>query len=208
MLEVYNVLRETAESQDIPFIEILNEIMANQTTPKKVRKKKTEKSSTEIDYPEKPTVKKSVGDCKFLCDTMLAGLGKQLRKYGIDTVILENGERPSAKLQGQTFVKDELSIVTRPSKYRQFLKYGVVYGVKSDNVKEQLAEVLDFFNIEVTENDIFTRCMVGTIFIDAYVAACFCLFLLNIFTCLALRKLTFTHVTLSFIKIQICARLI
>jgi uncharacterized protein with PIN domain len=33
-----------------------------------------------------------VNELRLVCDNMLAGLGKELRRCGVDTIILENGK--------------------------------------------------------------------------------------------------------------------
>lgn len=43
-------------------------------------------------------------------------------------------------------------------KYAQYLPIGHCYQVKSDNINEQLKEVLNFFNVNVKENNIYSRC--------------------------------------------------
>lgn len=159
LLEIYSVLKGQAELQNIPFIDILNEIMANQTTPKKSKRKKGRINSESEQSDHRPYRNKmNVNDFHVLCDTMLAGLGKQLRKCGIDTIILEKGEEPNVKeLTG----KLPMSVVTRGNKFAKFRKYGHVYVVKSDDIKEQLSEVLEYFNVDVSASDIFSRCMVS-----------------------------------------------
>lgn len=159
---MYNVLRSQAEAQNIPFIEILNEIMANQTTPKKLRRKKGEKvgekPASEANHLERFNKNKiSVMDIHILCDTMLAGLGKQLRKCGIDTIILEPCEEPSSQVIGR---KRFLNVVTKSTRINHLVKFGQVYRVRSEHLKEQLEEVLDYFNVDVSAADIFSRCMV------------------------------------------------
>ena len=55
-----------------------------------VNKKKTNKAKNlaSVRINETPI---SAQDLRVVCDDMLMGLGKELRRCGIDTVILENG---------------------------------------------------------------------------------------------------------------------
>lgn len=47
---------------------------------------------------------------RFVCDTMLQGLGKKLRRFGIDTVILENYDD---HMKCVRLAEDERFILTR-----------------------------------------------------------------------------------------------
>ncbi|XP_070531738.1 exonuclease mut-7 homolog isoform X2 [Ptychodera flava] len=78
-----------------------------------------------------------------VCDTMLQGLGRQLRCCGVDVRILDNTEDhdEAAKLKSQ-------------------VANGMCYNVKGCTAKDQVQEVLQKFKVEVKPTDIFSRCQV------------------------------------------------
>ena len=45
-----------------------------------------------------------VNELRLVCDNMLAGLGKELRRCGVDTVILENGKEHTEVAQVSSFI--------------------------------------------------------------------------------------------------------
>lgn len=96
LLEVYDVLRSCSESVNFPFDDTCYNLMSSPRVPKKKPKrhmphrKIVEDKHIIAQSPSPNATAITVNDVKFVCDTMLQGLGKLLRKCGIDTVILDN----------------------------------------------------------------------------------------------------------------------
>ena len=88
---------------------------------------------------------------KFICDVMLGRLAKYLRIFGLDAVYLKN-------------YKELHKIVSEDIKYVFFTKRskdalpGSIF-IKSDNVREQVKEVLPLIRDYLHENSFFTRCL-------------------------------------------------
>lgn len=117
-------------------------------------------------------------DAKILCDTMVQGLGKYLRKLGIDTKLLMNPVQHSYCVRvalmenrfvitrGKSYLEARILIFFFPTSDIKFqfasqLPPGQVINISSQYVEQQVDEVLKFFNIQVEQSDIFSRCMVN-----------------------------------------------
>nr|XP_018912099.1 PREDICTED: exonuclease mut-7 homolog [Bemisia tabaci] len=160
LIEVYKVLEKVCDEQNIPFATLCQEIMSNYVS-KKMPKKKGALSKPKVlsmaPSPIKAPV--SVHDLKFVVDTMICGLGYQLRKCGIDAVMLQKGDAHHKALEIAT--KEKRMVLTRGQVYEKLygcLKPGHCYRVDADNIEDQLQEVLDYYKIDVKEEDIFSRC--------------------------------------------------
>jgi len=99
---------------------------------------------------------------KFICDEMLGGLCKTLRKIGIDCVVVANFEDSSdccikIALQEKRFI---LTRGQRFIKFTQYLPFGHCYKIYADKVENQVIEVLKYYNVILTESDIFSRCQI------------------------------------------------
>uniref|UniRef100_A0A914W020 Uncharacterized protein n=1 Tax=Plectus sambesii TaxID=2011161 RepID=A0A914W020_9BILA len=103
-------------------------------------------------------------DVRVAVDSMIQGLGKHLRRCGVDTVIAEDGR--SAR---DTLVKlartDQRFVLTSGKAYmglRQRIPNSIVCVPASDENSplSQLEFVLQHFRVHVREEDIFSRCMV------------------------------------------------
>jgi uncharacterized protein with PIN domain len=116
-------------------------------------------------------------NAKILCDTMVQGLGKYMRKLGIDTKLLMNPVQHSycvrvalmenrfVVTRGKSYLeaRTEFSYWEKINKVFQFasqLPPGQVINISSQQVEQQVDEVLKYFNIQVEQSDIFSRCMV------------------------------------------------
>ncbi|ESN93586.1 hypothetical protein HELRODRAFT_193976 [Helobdella robusta] len=96
---------------------------------------------------------------KFVCDSMLIGLGKEMRMCGIDTYIIEADDPHEmaaniAKEEMRILLSSGLACVLMTSN----MKADRFYCVESRIIHEQLHEILDKFNIKVTEDDMSSRC--------------------------------------------------
>ncbi|KAJ8687517.1 hypothetical protein QAD02_023311 [Eretmocerus hayati] len=97
----------------------------------------------------------------FVCDSMLGGLARQLRKCGLDCAFFDRdkgGER-SCRLAFDT----GRVLLTKGSNFARFVQMlprGSCYKVSQVKPGDQLAEIISYFNIRVTQADIFSRCQV------------------------------------------------
>ncbi|KAI8518141.1 Exonuclease mut-7 [Branchiostoma belcheri] len=100
------------------------------------------------------------GELAVVCDTMLQGMGRQLRCCGVDVRILENSDD-----------HDRAAEIARAEK-RVILTCGMPYQTLRSQVgegrclcldsgvgpRQQVLQVLQHFNVKVTQRDIFSRC--------------------------------------------------
>ncbi|KAK7874023.1 hypothetical protein R5R35_013427 [Gryllus longicercus] len=163
LIEVFDVLKENAERQEIPFRDICLELMAK--TNNEVKKTHKSRRSRRVDGPPLEVVCPfegpiSVSELKMLCDKGLEGLGQQLRKVGIDTLTLNAVDSPERCIQ--IAKQDSRIVVVRGrstyAKISQYVPRGFCYPVATETVHEQLREILQHFNIRVRQEDIFSRC--------------------------------------------------
>jgi len=108
----------------------------------------------------------SPANLRVVCDTMLQGVCKKLRVCGIDAVALENCQNflecvqlvktKSEDGEGPVYV---LSRGVPADKLSKRLPAGHCLSIKNDNIEQQLGEVLRYFNVEVKESDLFSRCV-------------------------------------------------
>jgi uncharacterized protein with PIN domain len=96
---------------------------------------------------------------KFLCDVMIEGLAKHLRCVGIDAAIPSSKKPEPRELLNQTY-KEGRILLTRDVKLLkyQYLASNQVYRVKSLLKHDQLAEVIDTFQLKISEDQLMSRC--------------------------------------------------
>nr|CAD7196064.1 unnamed protein product [Timema douglasi] len=173
LLEVYDKIAYGCDQQGIPFEEIKNEILTQMKSRKKVIKNSKKSTSRkelveEEEVPPGPYSEPVPARClRLVCDTMVQGLGKYLRRCGVDVVILENNDSHDkcvkiANSQGRM-------IVTRGytyNKLKQHVPLGYCYRVQSEDcdLEDQVKEVLQYFNVAISKEDIFSRCQVKLFF--------------------------------------------
>ncbi|XP_069121418.1 exonuclease mut-7 homolog isoform X1 [Argopecten irradians] len=103
----------------------------------------------------------SPGQLKVVVDSMLQGLGRQLRSCGVDVYILENHEDHDrtieiCRLQNRI-------VLTSGNPYimvRSHVGEHMCYCVQSVTAREQVMEVMGHFGVKVKTEDIFSRCQV------------------------------------------------
>ncbi|KAJ8536921.1 hypothetical protein K7X08_035322 [Anisodus acutangulus] len=103
----------------------------------------------------------SVGDgCpKFLCDVMVEGLAKHLRCVGIDAAVPYSKKPVSRDLIEQAF-KEKRVLLTRDAKLlrHDYLFKSRIYRVKTLLKNDQLVEVIETFQLEISEDQLMSRC--------------------------------------------------
>lgn len=167
LLEVFDVMEQCCAEQGIPFLEICNSTIHMLKSPKKIPKstKKMQKEAAESPLIMGPPPFKEpipARSLRIVCDMMVAGLGLQLRMCGIDTVILKAGENHDRCIR-IAMNEDRMVVTGGKSIYRQMsqhLPLGHCYLVSGGNLEKQLKEVLEYFNVIVTKEDVFSRCKI------------------------------------------------
>lgn len=137
-------------------------------------------SKTSTPQPPSPIVSPVKPDqIKLVCDTMLQGLGKHLRRIGVDCAILQNHEDHKECVR---FSQDENRfILSRGNIYNMvkpllgtfvvitncflwqlsgYVPQGYCLNVISDDVDEQLKQVIDYYKIQVSKDYVFSRCCI------------------------------------------------
>ncbi|CAF1921147.1 unnamed protein product, partial [Brassica napus] len=96
---------------------------------------------------------------KFLLDVMVEGLAKHLRCVGIDAAVPPSKKPDSRKLLDQA-LKEKRVLLTRDTKLlrHQDLAKHQIYRVKSLLKNEQLLEVIETFQLKISENQLMSRC--------------------------------------------------
>ncbi|KAJ0102350.1 hypothetical protein Patl1_05219 [Pistacia atlantica] len=141
--------------------------------PKTSKKKGKRRSSAVVILKEKqvdnfgdwqgpPTWDLSLGGdgCpKFLCDVMVEGLAKHLRCVGIDAAI-PNSKKPESRELIDQASKEKRVLLTRDAKLlrHQYLIKNQIYRVKSLLKNEQLLEVIETFQLKISEDQLMSRC--------------------------------------------------
>ncbi|KAL3284676.1 hypothetical protein HHI36_018827 [Cryptolaemus montrouzieri] len=162
LIEVYDVLKRCCEYVGFPFEETCYNIMTNGKIPKSKQKKskKDEQKVIDIPQPNSPIQEEITAEnIRLVCDTMLQGLGKKLRRCGIDTIILENNQDHMECVR--IALNERRFVLTRGAVFNKLfgnLCAGYCYKVLSDDIEIQLKEVLDYYHIKVTKNHVFSRC--------------------------------------------------
>lgn len=102
----------------------------------------------------------TIKDVRFVVDNMLCGLGKFLRKCGSDTKCLENSDDHEEAVK--IALKEDRIILTSGAPYFQLKSYlpeGKCFNVQcTQTAKEQAMTIFKHFNIEINEEDVFSRC--------------------------------------------------
>lgn len=169
LIEIYDVICKILSILKIKmdgFVEKV--ILESNNKPQKLKKKNSNSNQStagrkkfegvNIKSPFKQP--KSVKSFKFVCDEMLGGLTKALRKLGIDCLIVNKGNNdPCVKIA----LQENRYLLTKGFdfvKLAQYLPYGHCYQIQTEQIDEQAIEVLKFYNIIVTKEDIFSRCQI------------------------------------------------
>ncbi|KAK9994836.1 hypothetical protein SO802_024539 [Lithocarpus litseifolius] len=101
----------------------------------------------------------SDGCPKFLCDVMVEGLAKHLRCVGIDAAI-PYFKKPESRELIEQALKEKRVLLTRDAKLlrHEYLLKNQIYRVKSLLKNEQLREVIETFQLKISEDQLMSRC--------------------------------------------------
>ncbi|XP_021293226.1 exonuclease mut-7 homolog [Herrania umbratica] len=96
---------------------------------------------------------------KFLCDVMVEGLAKHLRCVGVDAAIPLSKKPEPRELIDQAY-KEKRVLLTRDAKLlrHQYLLKNQIYRVKNLLKNEQLIEVIEIFQLKISEDQLMSRC--------------------------------------------------
>lgn len=94
---------------------------------------------------------------KFICDDNLGKLAKWLRTLGYDTLFSRTIS--DSQLLSKALNEDRV-ILTRDTKLVKLKVASKYLLIESDKPLEQLKQVKDKFNLETSEEKLFTRCLV------------------------------------------------
>ncbi|RLD15953.1 MAG: hypothetical protein DRI36_06410 [Caldiserica bacterium] len=94
---------------------------------------------------------------KFLVDNMLGRLGRWLRLLGIDAKQVKRNSTYDEIIF--TSLNERRILLTRSKKISKHRVYGIYY-VKNEDLRKQLKEVIENFNIKIDEDKIFSRCII------------------------------------------------
>ncbi|KAI3990724.1 hypothetical protein MKX01_023024 [Papaver californicum] len=141
--------------------------------PKTSKRKGKRQSSTGLTYKAKliecsgdwqgpPPWDSSLGGdgCpKFLCDVMVEGLAKHLRCVGVDAATPFSRKPDPRQLVDQA-QKEKWILLTRDAKLLRHdcLIRNQIYRVKSFLKNDQLLEVIETFDLKISENKLMSRC--------------------------------------------------
>ncbi|XP_062120053.1 uncharacterized protein LOC133834453 [Humulus lupulus] len=96
---------------------------------------------------------------KFLCDVMVEGLAKHLRCVGMDAAIPYSRKPEPRELIDQAH-RESRVLLTRDAKLlrHDYILKNQIYRVKSLLKNEQLLEVIETFQLKVSEDQLMSRC--------------------------------------------------
>lgn len=96
---------------------------------------------------------------KFLCDVMIEGLAKHLRCIGIDAAV-PHSKKPLSRDLIEQAEREKRVLLTRDAKLLRFeyLIKNQIYRVKSLHKNDQLREVLETFQLKISQDQLMSRC--------------------------------------------------
>ncbi|MCL7040834.1 hypothetical protein MKW94_015631 [Papaver nudicaule] len=96
---------------------------------------------------------------KFLCDVMVEGLAKHLRCVGVDAAT-PCSRKPEPRQLVDQAQKENRVLLTRDAKLlrHDYLIRNQIYRVKSLLKNDQLLEVIETFDLKISENKLMSRC--------------------------------------------------
>ncbi|XP_037559654.1 exonuclease mut-7 homolog isoform X2 [Dermacentor silvarum] len=169
LLQVYEELYKRAEDEQMNLRDLMEEVKDAKGGETHLRQDRSRKYKSQVGeemtcadecFFVRSDQMLPVAEFRVIADTMVQGLGRYLRLCGIDTIILRDGDdRDQAVKLAQ---KESRVILTCGAPYKKMKQYVAreqcfcVNNVAS--AREQLKDVLKFYNVVVREKDILTRC--------------------------------------------------
>ncbi|KAL1116958.1 hypothetical protein AAG570_004286 [Ranatra chinensis] len=136
LLEIYSALERICSENAIPFDEVVRDVMVGSWKQGKSKKKSI---GVVKDHKEKIVINEEpvrVEHLKVACDAMLVGLGKQLRRCGVDSVLIP----PQSPLDHyiSCAVDESRIILTKGNSYRKLCNGKEMMTVDSVKMSEIL----------------------------------------------------------------------
>ncbi|XP_029849954.2 exonuclease mut-7 homolog isoform X2 [Ixodes scapularis] len=166
LLQVYEELFKRAEGEDMNLRELIQEVRDSEAVRRdKPRKYKPQHkfrpqeatNSVSVVQPEAPI---PASEFKVVADSMVLGLGHQLRLCGIDTVILQQGEHHDQAVKLSH--KEDRVILTSGAAFQKLKLYVRPVMIFEVNnllpAKEQLKIVLEHYKVVIKEENLLSRC--------------------------------------------------
>jgi uncharacterized protein with PIN domain len=98
-------------------------------------------------------------DLRVICDNMLGGLCKELRRCGVDSIVLDNDtDHSNVALIARRENRYALSCGIPYIVIKSQLVNGKCVCVRPGSAKDQCAQIIEHFNVDVRMNDLFSRC--------------------------------------------------
>ncbi|CAI5490427.1 unnamed protein product [Closterium sp. Naga37s-1] len=101
------------------------------------------------------------GQARFLCDSMVEGLARQLRCVGVDTASPKTLGRGTCDTRYEWREREGRVLLTRGVKLfrRRLLPPSHMHLIKSTDKREQLREVVTAFRLLLCESSLLSRCI-------------------------------------------------
>ena len=174
-IEIYRTLRELAASKNYEkeFTEIVNKELKRASEPSKKKSKEKkfkdrEEAAAELErlgsilqepLLQTPSDPRSI---KLVCDDMLQGLCRKLRMFGVDCLALDNGQDHLDCVKLAKAGPEPRYVVSRgiaAARISKHLPAGHTLNMRSNELVLQVEEVFRYFNIVVSDSDLFSRCV-------------------------------------------------
>ncbi|KAK3600347.1 hypothetical protein CHS0354_015943 [Potamilus streckersoni] len=170
LLEVYDHLCSQARQQNLTKVDLEPFISMKWFKPSKNEKRRARARGEKCPQKNKQLPKKllpltgppiSPNELQVVVDTMLNGLGRQLRSCGVDVNILDPFAEHEKAIQ--VCLTERRIILTSGAPYEMIaarVGEDMCYNVTGLSCKDQVVEVLNYFNVRAKVEDIFSRCQV------------------------------------------------
>jgi len=164
LLESFNFLQSVVKQANLK-VNLTENIKLKWLKPKPTQGRRKDKFENKVPkmIPDNKPLFKGVPrpstSLKVVCDTMLQGLGRQLRSCGVDTVVLDTRQEHSAAINISH--RENRVILTRGKPFfvlRGHVPEGMCMFIPDGSLKEQIKMVFTRYNISLHTKDIFSRC--------------------------------------------------
>ena len=174
-IEIYKNLKKLAVEKNFQkeFMEIVYKELKRFSEPSKKKSKEKklqdrEEARAELDklgsilqepLLQTPSDPRSI---KLVCDDMLQGLCRKLRMFGVDCLALDNGQDHLDCVKLANADSEPRYVVSRGTAALRIAKHlpaGHTLNMRSNELVLQVEEVFRYFNIVVSDSDLFSRCV-------------------------------------------------
>ncbi|XP_067637169.1 exonuclease mut-7 homolog isoform X2 [Eurosta solidaginis] len=173
LLQVYRVLSEILLRMGLDIDQVVDEVTTGKTgylfrmkhlITEQQNDERSAALAVQMSVPRSSAINTAQNEnsgisTKFICDSMLYGLSKELRKLGIDCVEIMN-------LSFDHYIdlakREKRYVLTRDSRYNLFtneLPIAQCLQIPNDSSVEQVLNILRLLDLKVYESNLFTRCL-------------------------------------------------